>query len=122
MHDPVPQAARATAQRLTPTHGPRLAADIEAALYTRDTTHITHTPPDQYTDPVALAALILQAAELAWTFYQDRRTKDTTPPTPDVVTRHVRTTLRETRTLDDGAERVIEITVEETLRALPPGE
>jgi hypothetical protein len=62
------------------------------------------------------------AATLAWTVYRDLRTDHSTAPTADYVARRVRTTLRETRTLDDNAEQVVEITVEETLRALPPAD
>lgn len=119
MNDPAAIGARAAAQRLTPTYGARLQADVEATLQTRDT---DQTPPDRYIDPVAIAGLIVAAASLAWTIYRDLRTEHSTPPATDHVARRVRTTLRETRTLDDDTEQVIEITVEETLRALPPTE
>ena len=121
MPDPVEDGARAAAARLATTHGPRLVTDVEAALYTRST---RQAPPDGYFDPVtiALAALIVQAADLAWTIYRDHQEKHTTPPAPDYVARQVRTVVRQTRTLDDGTEQAIEITVEETFKALPPAE
>lgn len=119
MDDLAANGARAAALRLTPTYGPRLQADVEAALYAQNG---GRTPPDHYIDPLAIATLIVDAAGLAWTVYRDLRAKHSVPPAADQVARRVRTTLRETRTLDDGAEQVIEITVEETLRTLPPGE
>lgn len=120
MDDPAADGARAAAQRLVPAYGPRLQADVEAALYSQSSQNGDGTPPEQYIDPIAIATLIVDAAGLAWTFYRDLRAKRSSPPATDQVVRRVRTTMRETRTLDDGAEQVIEITVEETLRALPP--
>ena len=117
MHDPAADGARAAAQRLASAHGARLQADVEAALHAHGTDQV---PPDQYTDPVAIASLIVATASLAWTIYRDLRANHATPLTPEHLTRRVRTTLRETRTLDDSTDQVIEITVEETLRALPP--
>jgi hypothetical protein len=117
MHDPAADGARAAAQRLASVHGARLEADVEAALHSRGS---DEAPPDQYIDPVAIASLIVAAASLAWTIYRDLRANHAAPPTPDHLIRRVRTTLRESRTLDDSTERVIEITVEETLKALPP--
>ena len=57
---------------------------------------------------------------MAWSIYREPRANHATPPTPEHVARRVRTTLRETRTLDDSTDQVIEIKVEETLQALPP--
>jgi hypothetical protein len=70
-------------------------------------------------DPVAHGA---RTAALAWTIYTDLRAESAATPTTETVARHIRTTLRETRTLDDGTERIVEVTVEETLRALPEPE
>jgi hypothetical protein len=55
MTDPISAAARATAQRLVPEHGPRLSADVEAALRARG----TDQRPGQYVDPVSLGSLIV---------------------------------------------------------------
>ncbi|MBR7838097.1 hypothetical protein KDL01_32795 [Actinospica durhamensis] len=121
MSDPVLTASRATAERLAPTYGPQLHADVEAALYSRaNSKH--EGEPIQYTDPIALAALILQAAEFAWNYCREHRTTHDKPLQADTLTRRVSTHISETRTLDDGTRRVIEITVEETLKALPPTE
>ena len=119
MHDPAADGARAAAQRLTPVYGARLQADVEAALHTRET---DQAAPGQYIDPVAIASLIVAAASLAWTVYRDLRANHSTSPASDHVARRVRTTLRETRTLNEHAEQVVEITVEETIRALPPAD
>jgi len=117
MHDPAADGARAAAQRLASVHGTRLQADVEAALHSRDT---DEAPPDQYIDPVAIASLIVATASLAWTLYRDLRASHATPQTLEHLARRVRATLRETRGLNDGTDQVIEITVEETLKALPP--
>lgn len=122
MDDPIANGARAAAQRLAPTYGPRLSADVEAALYSQASQDADREPPKHYIDPIAIATLIVDAASLAWTIYRDLRAKHSAAPATDYVVRRVRTTMRETRTLDDGAEQVIETTVEETLRALPPME
>ncbi|UBU15049.1 carboxymuconolactone decarboxylase family protein [Nonomuraea gerenzanensis] len=103
MPDPVADGARAAARRLG------LTADVESALQARR--------PDQYLDPVSLASLIVSAAALAWTVYQDLR-KKTDTPSPDVVSRTVRTELRRSRTLTTRDEEVITLTVQETLTAM----
>jgi hypothetical protein len=102
--------ARAAAARLAPEFGDRLPADVEAAL---------HTPAggggDRYLDPVALAALIVSAAQLAWTVYADLQ-KRTAKPAPQVVARRVRVELAEHTEIDPGVrDRVIDIVVAETL-------
>ena len=117
MPDPVEQGARAAAQRLMPAHGSRLEADVEAAIYTRGTNAASKR--DRYIDPVGLAGLIVAAADLAWSVYTDLRSKSDTRPGTQAVALRVRNTLRETRTLEEGTQQVIEIVVEETLRALP---
>jgi hypothetical protein len=69
MTDPIAAAARAAAHRLAAEHGPGLAADVEAALHTRD----ADQRPGQYLDPVSLGTLIVAIATLAWTIYTDKR-------------------------------------------------
>jgi hypothetical protein len=115
MSDPIEDGARAAAQRLATHHGPGLTADVEEALRRR----FTATSPDQYPDPVTLGSLIVGIATLAWNIYDSLRAKTPSPPA-DVVTRTVRTQLRETRNLDTSYhEQIITITVEETLQAAP---
>lgn len=113
--DPVQQAARAAAERLAPTFGPRLQADVEAALYTRGA---PSTPPGQFIDPIEVGGLIVAIADLAWSVHTDRKSSDKTPASQDEMTRTIRTTMTETRVLDDVTRQVIEITVEETMRTL----
>jgi hypothetical protein len=90
MTDPVERIARAAATRLTTDHGPSLAVDVEAALHTRGTTR----EPDRYFDPIALGALIVSVATLAWTIYTDLKQK-TPNPSPDVLARTIRVRLQE---------------------------
>lgn len=117
MIDPVERGARAAADRLAADHGLRLAADVEAALYERGANRST----DQYFDPVSLGALIVSVASLAWTVYRDLKKQAPNPPA-DVVARTVRVRLREAGDIDLAAhERVVEITIDETLQALTQG-
>jgi hypothetical protein len=88
MTDPVSTGARAAAERLAPDHDPGLAADVEAALYTRG----QEQRPDQFFDPVSLGALIVSIASLTWTVYTDLK-KKTHRPAPEVVARTVRVEL-----------------------------
>ena len=114
MSDPIEVGARAAAQRLAPEHGgPRLIADVEAALYTRDNS----APPAQYLDPLELGIFIVAIATLVWTVYRDLRTK-TDKPSTELVTRSVQVQLRETYSTEFAKhERAATITIQETLNA-----
>ena len=110
VNDPVQDGARAAAERLAADQGPRLVGDVERALHEREA-------PDQYLDPVSLGGLIVSIATLAWTVYTDLK-KRTEQPSPEVVTRTVRVKLDHATQIDVGQrDRIIEVTVEETLRA-----
>ena len=116
MTDPAADAARAAAAILAPDHGPRLPAEVEAALAAR------HAPqrPDRYLDPVSLASLIVAIATLAWTIYNDQRSHNPDPPA-DSIARQVRITLREQDTiLPPGTERITEIVATEITRHAGP--
>ncbi|HZG06075.1 MAG TPA: hypothetical protein VE546_21270 [Streptomyces sp.] len=115
--DPIARGARAAAQRLTTPHAPSLPADVEAALHARDGA----ARPDRYLDPVSLASLVVSVATLAWTVYNDLRTRNADPGR-DVVTRHVRVRLDQAGTSPAALgpadrDRIVDITVEETLNA-----
>ena len=116
--DPVADAARATAAALATEHGPRLAGDVEAALAARD----GHRNERYFVDPIALATLIVTAAQFAWSIYTDRRDRATAepqapPPTPETLARETRIALREQdRVLPDGFERITEIVATEIIR------
>jgi hypothetical protein len=108
MTDPVEHIARATAAHLTAEHGPTLPVDVEAALHARDSTK------DRYLDPVALGALIVSVASLAWTIYTDLKQK-TPNPSPDVLARAIRVQIREAAPDSPDRDRIIDIVVSETL-------
>jgi hypothetical protein len=113
LDDPVAAAARAAAGRLSDQHGPGLAADVEAALHTRDTGH----RPDRYLDPVSLGSLIVSIASLAWTIYTGLKQKTPNPP-PDVLSRAVRVELRARG--DHAAssqDQITDVVVTEIIRA-----
>ncbi|MCK9870252.1 hypothetical protein MRI28_11485 [Nocardiopsis dassonvillei] len=117
-NDPAAQGARAAALRLTDRHGPQLTIDVEAALHSQE----NEQEPDRFLDPVAVASLIVAAATLAWTVYNDLKGRSSSTPSPQVVTRTVTTQLRRARTLTREEVEVVTTTVEETLspRADPP--
>jgi hypothetical protein len=116
--DPAANAARSAAAILAPDLGPDLPAEVEAALAARD----TRQRPDRYLDPVSLATLIVTIAALAWTIYNDQRTRTPDPP-PSSIARQVRITLRDQDTpLPPGTEHITEVVATEiTRQARPPG-
>jgi hypothetical protein len=110
--DPAADAARAAAAILAPDRGPGLPAQVEAALANRDASQ----RPGQYTDPTALAGLIVAIATLAWTIYTDLRTHTPDPP-PATIARQIRITLREQDTdLPPGTGHITEIIATEITR------
>ncbi len=110
--NPVARGARAAAQRLESGLGSRLTSDVEAALHTRSAGR-----PEQYLDPISLAALIVSAASLAWTIYADLKTK-TRRPAPQVIARRVRIELADNAAIEPTErERIIDVVVTETIQA-----
>ncbi|MFI6530278.1 hypothetical protein [Streptomyces uncialis] len=103
---------RAAALRLTTAAYPGLADEVEAALHTCGSAQ----RPDQYTDPVGVAGLIVSIATFAWT---DIRSRTGNTPAPDTVSRPVRQELdradTEPQTGPAERDRIIDITVEVTL-------
>ena len=114
MNDPVQIGAQAAAARLADEHGAHLLAEVDRALYTRGRSQ----QPDQYVvDPVSIGALIVSIATLAWTVYTDLKTKAPNP-SADVIARTVRVRLDPPAKVDaDQRDRIIEVTVAETVRA-----
>jgi hypothetical protein len=115
--DPAADAARAAATLVAPRHGPRLPADVEAALAARG----QPGRPGQYLDPVSLASLIVAIATLAWEIYDSHRSNTPAPP-PEVIARQVRIILRDNDTaLPPEAGDITEIIATEITRhATPP--
>ena len=93
MVDPVVDAegaargARAAAVRLAPEFGAGLPVDVEAALH-------KSAGGDRYLDPVSVSALVVSAAQFAWTIYIDLKAKSA-KPSREVVARRVRVELAE---------------------------
>lgn len=113
MTDPVAVAARAAAARLGAQHGPGLAAEVEAALHSRD----SDQRPGQFLDPVSLGTLIVAIATLAWTVYADLR-KRTPSPRLDIVARQVRIELRQRgETSEHDTDQLTSIVVTEIVQA-----
>jgi hypothetical protein len=108
--DVVAAAARATATELAPQYGPRVEAEVEAALHGAGEVK----PPSQFTDPVAIGSLIVSIAALVYQMYRDHK-KDGEKPSKDTLTRRARVKVRESRNLTQTDERVIEITAEQII-------
>jgi hypothetical protein len=73
--------ARAAAEEIAPRHGSRLTAAVEAAIHA-DGGHQEQEPTGQYTDPVALGALIVAIAQFGYQVYTDRKGKGQQPISP----------------------------------------
>ncbi len=109
---PVQRSARVAAQRLAEGYGSRLVPDVKAALYVFG----SRQRSEQYLDPVALAALIVSAAQLAWTLYSDLKTKRP-QPSREVLARRVRVELPECQGVSSSDRaRIIEVVAEEVVR------
>lgn len=102
--DAVGAVARATAKELAPQYGPRLQAEVEAALYSTGASG----PPSQYFDPVAVGSLIVSIAALAWQVYNDRK-KQGEKPTKTTMASVLRVERRKHADLTATEETVIEI-------------
>jgi hypothetical protein len=98
----VAAAARAAARELAPQYGPRLEAEVEAALHGAGEAG----PPQRY-DPVAIGALIVAIAQLAYQIYSDRRDRGE-KPSPDTLSRTVRVEYRREHELTASGEKIIE--------------
>jgi hypothetical protein len=112
----VDTAARAAARRLAagePTCA-RLPDEVDVALRGRE---FRSRGPEQYADPTALGGLVVSIATLAWTIWNDIRSRTSTSPTTEVVTRRVRYELERTGEGAGAQDRVVAITVEETVAA-----
>ena len=118
MTDHVADAARSAAAILAPDLGRNLPVEVEAALAARGGAQ----RPDRYLDLVSLGSLIVSVATLAWTAYNDLRSRahdqvrDQEPPA-DSIARQVRVTLREQdMNLPPGTERITEVVATEVIR------
>jgi hypothetical protein len=120
MIDPAADAARSAAAVLASDLGRNLPVEVEAALAARG----GDQRPERYLDLASLGSLIVSAATLAWTVYNDLRsraqgqeTKPELEPQAEFIARQVRITLREQDTvLPPGTERITEVVATEIVR------
>jgi hypothetical protein len=120
MIDPAADAARSAAAILAPDLGRNLPVEVEAALAARS----GDQRPDRYLDLVSLGSLTVSAAALAWTVYNDLRSraqgqesKPELEPQAEFIARQVRITLRDQDTaLPPGTERITEVVASEIIR------
>jgi hypothetical protein len=113
MDDPTAHLARTVAGILEGEGSPAAASDVEAALHQRETLK----RPDQYFDPISLGSLIVSIATLAWTVYNDLKTK-TPDPAPEVVARTIRVRMADEPVPVETAQRdhLIDLTAQEVTR------
>ncbi|WP_329399834.1 hypothetical protein [Streptomyces melanogenes] len=109
---------RAAAQRLADPAHPGLPDDVEAALYARGAA----ARPDQYTDLESLGTLIVSIGTLAWTVYNDLKSRGAGAPPREVTVRHVRDRLVRDDALPPALgpaerDRIVVVTVDEVLDA-----
>ncbi|OAR24177.1 hypothetical protein A8W25_17175 [Streptomyces sp. ERV7] len=114
---PVELGARAAARRLADRLHPGLPDEVEAALYARGAV----ARPGQYADLDSLATLVVSVATLAWTVYNDLRTR-AGAPRREVAVRHVEDRLVRGDALPPSLapadrDRIIGVTVDEVLDA-----
>jgi hypothetical protein len=93
MTDPAADAARSAAAILAPDLGPGLPAEVEVALAARQAPQ----RPGRYLDPVSLATLIVAIATLAWTIYNDQRSRTPDPPPDSIAARSASPSANRTR-------------------------
>jgi hypothetical protein len=102
--------ARAAARRLAPEYGPRLTAEVEAALYAGGSSR----GPEQY-DPVAIAGVIVAIATLAWTIYRDLR-KEKPETSSEVAERTLRVEMRKYGDDSPDSKKITEVIITEIVR------
>jgi hypothetical protein len=99
--------ARAAAGDLTPAHGPRLTAAVEAAIQANGGRE-KHKTPDQYIDPIAVGALIVAIAQFGYQVYTDRKKRGQNP-TREGIAQAIRIERRKRSELTGEEIEIIEI-------------
>ena len=114
MTDYVAGAARTAATALAPEFGRHLPVEVEAALAAR----AGDQRPDHYLNVVSLGSLTVSVATLAWTIYNDQRTRiQGQRLAADELVREVRSTLEDAdMPLPAGTDRITEVVATEIIR------
>jgi hypothetical protein len=112
MVDIIAESARAAAEGLIAELGPRLGAEVEAALSLRGSAQ----GPEQFIDPISFGGLVVSVATLAWSVYTDLKAK-TAKPAHDIIARHVRVELGQRGDSAEHVERIIDVVVAEVMQA-----
>lgn len=112
MGDPVADSARATAERLAADVGQQVVTDVEAALHDPELAQRR----ERYLDPISLGGLIVSIATLAWTVYNDLKSR-TPKPDCEVIARKIRVDLPNPHpTSAAQRDHIIEVVISETVR------
>jgi hypothetical protein len=109
--------ARNVALRLQGELDRNLPAAVEAQI------HGGGAAPQRYdaaTTTIALAALILTAAQFAWKIYRDIKKDSKTAPAPEVIARRMRLELNVGEGIDGKRrDRIIDVVVDELVKRPP---
>ncbi|HEY1703179.1 MAG TPA: hypothetical protein VGG75_26045 [Trebonia sp.] len=106
--DPVAEIARTAAKQLAPELGVWVETEVEAALCARD-----GGERHEY-DAVAIGALIVSIAQLAWTIYSDHRNKAPDAP-QEVAERVLRTEIRREVEVAAASLKITDVVVQEVI-------
>ena len=115
--DVVVEVARAVAAELAPRYGgPRLIAEVEAALHAGDGQRAGQPKArDQFVDPISISLLIVAIAQFGYQAYSDRKKKGQQPTPEDVARdtriergRHADLTSEETGIIDNISGKIVE--------------
>ena len=114
MTDYVAGAARTAATILAPELGRNLPVEVEAALAAR----AGDQRPHHYLNVISLGSLTVSVATLAWTIYNDQRTRiQGQRLEADAIARQIRSTLHDQDIpLPAGADRITEVVATEIIR------
>lgn len=116
MRSSVDDIARRAAERLGPELDRNLPAIVEAELQ-------GGRPPERF-EPlgtvIALATLIVTAAQLAWTMYRDVKKDKKAAPAPDLMARRLRLELKIDENVSaEQRDKIIAVVVDEIAKAPP---
>jgi uncharacterized membrane protein YebE (DUF533 family) len=114
----IASAARAAAAELAGELGqPALEVDVEVALYAAARNAGEDARPGRFTDPVAVAGLILALTQFAYQVYTDQKKKHARKPSHESVAREIRIRQWEHVEVPKAQQRILDVVISEVIRA-----
>lgn len=114
----VATAARAAAAELAWELGqPTLEVDVEVALYAVASNAETDTRPPRFTDPVAVAGLVLALTQFAYQVYSDQKKKHARKPSHESVAREIRIRQSDSGEAPNARQRILDVVISEVIKA-----